>query len=55
MIWRTFSNSHSFNRKKMFTFKANDDSWVDVIEVLNAPVMNNRGRYTFSLAVPVKE
>ena len=46
------------NDKKMFTFKANDDSWVDqhdVIEVLDAPVMNNRGRYTFSLAVPVKE
>ena len=46
------------NDKKMFTFKANNDSWVDqhdVIEVLDAPVMNNRGRYTFSLAVPVME
>ena len=46
------------NDKKMFTFKANDDSWVDqhdVIEVLDAPVMNNRGCYTFSLAVPIKE
>ena len=46
------------NDKKMFTYKANDDSWVDehdMIEVLDAPVMNNCGRYTFSLAVPVKE
>ena len=46
------------NDKNIFTFKANYDSWVDqhdVIEVLDVPVMNNRGRYTFSLAVPVKE
>ena len=46
------------NDKKMFTFKANDDSMVDqydVIEVLDAPVMNNRERYTFSLAAPVKK
>ena len=46
------------SEKTQFAFKTNDNSWVDehdVVAKLDAPVMDNRGRYMFDRPILVNE